>query len=326
MNQPMPVTAGSEFKDRRNGLIGFGILLIILGCICALFVPLMLMALVLTSGTAGIETDYRTFAPAAVTYFLLAVIFIILGIGSIKARRWARALTLTLAWGWLLTGIFSVVLMIFLMPKISAEMQALNPGMPDSLNTVIAIVPFGTVSILFILLPGLLVLFYGSRHVRATCEARNAVPCWTDACPMSVLALSLFCGLGAGSMLLILLIYNSIMPFFGCLATGLPGAAMLLGMTALWGYCTWAIYRLKPAGWWILLISMVALGISSAITFTQVDLMEAYRLMGYPEQQIAQFQKYNFFNRNFLVLSMSVSLAFMVGYLLYVKKYFRRPA
>jgi hypothetical protein len=325
MNQSMPLPASSEFRDRRSGLIGFGILLIVLGCVCALFVPLLLVVPILTSKTTAIVTDYRTMVPSILMYFALAVIFITLGIGSCNARRWARALILIFAWAWLLTGILGIGIMAFLMPKMLAQIQAANSGVPDSLNTGITIIMLGMLSIIFIVLPVLLVLFYGSRHVKATCEARDLIPRWTDACPLPVLALSLLCGLCVVSMLPMLLIYHSVMPFFGHFVTGIPGTGMVLGMMVLWGYCAWAIYRLKIDGWWILLIGTFVLAASAVITFLYVDLMEMYRLAGYPEQQIEQIQKYNFFSGKSLALLMPLSSVLWIGYLLYVKKYFRQP-
>jgi hypothetical protein len=324
MNESMPVPPSFEFKDRRNGLIGFGILLIILGCICALFVPLMLITLVWTSPIADIAPDYRAIAAAIGTYAIAAVLFIILGIGSIKARRWARALTLIIAWTWLITGVFGIAFTVLLMPKMFAQMPNAGAPAPDSLFTGVVIFALGIVSIIFLLIPGLLVLFYGSRHVKSTCEACDPTPCWTDACPMPVLALSLFCGLSAVSMLFVMLFYHSMMPFFGHLVTGFPGAAMLLGMMILWSYCAWATYKLKEEGWWVLLIGVVVLMASAAITFMRIDPMEMYRLMGYPEPQIALFRQFDFFSGKFIALLTSLSAVFLIGYLVYVKKYFRR--
>ena len=53
--------------------------------------------------------------------------------------------------------------------------------------------------------------------------------------------------------------------------------------------------------------------------------MEAYRLMGYPTQQREQLEKFNFLTRGVLVGGSLIILVPLLGYLLYVKKYFRRP-
>ncbi|MGD0015914.1 MAG: hypothetical protein ABSC38_00095 [Verrucomicrobiia bacterium] len=326
MNQTMSVSSGSGFKDRRGGLICFGIIMIVIGCVCALFVPLMFLGQMMSTKATGGAPNYSMMAPAALIYALLAVAFVWLGIGSIMARRWARALLLILAWIWLVTGIFMIGFMAFFLPSVFANQPSGGHQLPETTLVVVMIVALGFISVIFLVLPGMLVLFYRSPHVKATCEARDPVVRWTDACPLPVLALSLLLGFSAVSMLPMLVVYHSVMPFFGRLLTGAPGTLLILVMIALWGYCAWAAYRLKSAGWWIILIGVGVMMASSLITFARVDPIEMYRLMGYPEQQIAQIEQYSFFKGGNLFLLMLICPLPLFGYLLWVKKYFRPPA
>jgi len=325
MNPLSPVSPIAEFKDRRGGLIGFGILVIIIGCVCALFVPLMFFGQAMSAQAIGGATDYRMIIPAVVMYAGLAVAFIWLGIGSTLARRWARALLLILAWGWLIMGVVTVGVMAIFLPTIFAQAPPGGQPMPDGVRVVVMVVALGIMSVMFVILPGLLVLFYRSRDVKATCDARDPVVRWTDACPLPVLALSLFLVFGMVSMLPMLLLYHGVMPFFGLLLSGVPGTALILAVIAVWGYCARATYRREAAGWWILLISFGILMVSSVLTFARVDLIEMYRMMGYPEQQIEQVRRYSSFMVNHFLLFMSITPLPFLGYLLYVKKYFPRP-
>jgi hypothetical protein len=52
----------------------------------------------------------------------LAVALIWLGIGSIKARRWARALLLIFSWSWLVMGVCMTAVMPFFMAKVMANL------------------------------------------------------------------------------------------------------------------------------------------------------------------------------------------------------------
>jgi hypothetical protein len=323
MNQPPPVPPTADFKDRHSGLIGVGILVIIIGCLCALFVPLMILGQTMAARTTGTPSNLRMMLPAMMTYAVMSVVFIWLGIGSTMARRWARALLLILSWAWLVLGIFMVLAMAVFLPMSFAHTP--SGGQPAAM-AVMMIFMHGFLTVIFVILPGLLVLFYRSPHVKATCDARDPVTRWTDACPLPVLAVSLFLAYGAVSMALMLLCYHGVMPFFGCLLSGLPGGTLMLAIIALWVYCAWAIYHLKSAGWWTVLITIAALLVSAVLTFSRVDLMDMYRLMGYPDQQIEQIQRFNFLtNRSMLVL-MSVGSLPSLGYLLYIKRYFRRTA
>ena len=203
---PSPV----DYKNRSTGLIVFGILTILLGCICALFVPLMIFSQVMAAKTTGTPPNFSTILPGASLYGILAVASIWLGIGSIKARRWARALLLIFSWSWLITGIVMTVAMVFLLSRIL---------LTDSTGTRTAIrmVPFvmmAIIAVFLVVLPVIWTFFYGSWHVKATCEARNSVVCWTDACPLPVLACSLWLIFGAPMMLTTPLTGHAVMPFF----------------------------------------------------------------------------------------------------------------
>jgi hypothetical protein len=318
-----PVPESVAFKDRRGGLIAFGILVILIGCVSALFVPLMVVgALMLRSSAPASAADPRAVASAAVLYAALAVTFIWLGVGSIRARRWARTLLLILAWLWLVTGVVAMAMTALLLPEILAMPPPGVEPLPDAVRSLMMVVVLVVLVLILVVLPGVLVLFYQSRHVKATVEARDPVPRWTDRCPMPVLGLSLSLGLGVVSLVPMMVLYHSVVPVFGRLVTGLPGGALLVASMVILAYCTWATYRMKPAGWWVLTVSLVVVMASSALTFTRVDLIEMYRAMGYPEEQIAQLREMNLFTGSHLLWFMAITAVLMVGYLVWVKKYF----
>jgi hypothetical protein len=173
MNQPTSVSPVAEFKDRRGGLICFGILMIVIGCVCALFVPLMFLGQMMSVKAIGGAPNYSMMAPGAVMYAMLAVAFVWLGIGSIMARRWARALLLVLSWIWLVSGIFVIVFMAFFLPAILANQPPGGYQLPEAARVVTMIVMLGFMGVTLVVLPTVLVLFYRSPHVKATCEARD---------------------------------------------------------------------------------------------------------------------------------------------------------
>ena len=120
MNSPTEPVVPIEFEDRKTGLIVFGILTTLLGGLCALFVPLMFFSLTM-SAKAGVPTSMQAILPAVSVYGILAVVLIWLGVGSIMARRWARALLLIFSWSWLLMGVVSIGVMAFLGPQAMAR-------------------------------------------------------------------------------------------------------------------------------------------------------------------------------------------------------------
>ncbi len=317
--EPLP-SSQPAFVDQRAGLIAFGILEIIIGCFCALMIPLMLLGMAVQQGTGSqAAMDRSMILFGVMLYGAIAVVFIWLGIGSILCRRWARALLLILSWSWLLMG---VVTMGFSTVVFSQVLENTPAG---SGKAVIA-VTLAMFTCMFLVIPGVMTFFYQRRNVKATCEARDPVKRWADACPLPVLAASLWFGFGALCMLPMPLAYKSVMPCFGLLLTGFPAMLFLMvwALGSVW--MAWAFYRLKLAAWWVAITAFALFSVSSVITFAQIDPMEVYRQMGYPQQQIDQMQKIGFISgRNFVVWTVCC-MAPWLGYLFWIKKFFRRSA
>jgi hypothetical protein len=312
------------YRDRRTGLIIFGIVEVIIGCVCLLFAPLALLGQVMAAKATGNPPEFKMILPSLIMYPLLAIVFIWLGVGSMKRQRWARALSLILAWSWLLVGVASLSMFIAMGPRIFAGATAGQP-VPPEVRVVMVVVGALFLAVFFVALPGSLVLFYRSRHVQATCEATDPQVRWTDACPLPVLAVSLWLLFAAVWMPLMPLLYNSVFPFFGVLVHGFGGTLIFLILTVLWLYAAWAIYQLKPIGWWLILVTFAVMTISSAVTFSKIDLMEMYRAMGYSEEMLKQIQQMNFAGRQIVAMTL-IGGALVIGYLLFIYRYFRNPA
>lgn len=307
------------FKDRITGLIVFGILQILMGICCALLIPLMLLSQ-LVAPAAAAPTSTRMMIPAMGTYAVLAVVLIWLGVGSILARRWARAVTLVLAWMWLAIGVMAIIMIVSWGPNLF-NMPGQEKQIPPEMHQFIQVVMIGTLGFVYIFLPGIFVLFYQSKHVKATCNKRDPHVRWTDKCPLPVLAMSLMLGYGSLSIFFSAG-YGFVTPFFGILLKGVPGGLMMLAFSLLSAYLAWATYQLKISAWWTTLAAYVTLGFSGLITFTRIDLMDLYREMNMPEEQLKFIEQSGIVERMNMPLMLGVSFAVFVGYMLWVRKYF----
>lgn len=315
------------YKDRSAGLLIFGILTILLGCLAGLFVPLMLIGQAASAKATGASAPISTILPGIFIYGILAVALVWLGIGSIMARRWARALLLIFSWSWLVMGVFVLVFMAFLMLKMLATMSSVGttnqPAAPQATMVGVMVVMALVFGVVFVILPAAWTFFYNSRHVKATCERRDPVTRWTDACPLPVLGFCLWL-LSVVPMLLIMpLAGHGVMPFFGMFLTGAPGAMLCLAIAAIWSYAAWSLYKLEQRGWWLTLIALCVFMASALLTFAQHDMMEMYRLMGYPEAQIEQIEKSGLLVGIRMTWLMAFSLLPFLGYLLFIKKFLR---
>jgi hypothetical protein len=318
---------GADFKDRKAWLVVFGVLEILLGALCALMIPLMLVGMAasaaLGKGSAA-SVSARSMVPGLLFYVALAAWFITMGIGSIMARRWARALLLVSSWLWLLSGVLGLVFLIAFMPSMFAKMGA-QGQLPPLAVAIVKGVTIGFMVVFYIIVPGVLVLFYGSRHTRMTCETRDAKLRWTDKCPLPVLALSLMAGLGAVSIPL-MGVYGWIVPLFGTILTGGFGAAIALVSAILLGYVAWGAYGLDVKAWWCAVLLVIVWGASTAITFSRVSVMELYEKMDLPSQQLEAMKQAMLPQASWMVLFCVLWAAVALGYLLFTHRYFRAPA
>jgi len=329
VNEAPPITnipslpPDPPFRDRRTGLLVFGILEIMLGVLCVLMAGLMALAQAMVSRTPENNINSRMMLLGALFYIAFAAVFVWLGIGSIQCRRWARALLLILAWSWLGVGVITVPLMGFFMPRILAASPPNGQALPPGMLTVMVVVQLIFMTVLMVVIPGVLVFFYSSRHVKATCEARDTVRHWSDACPLPILAVVCGLWLGAVTMLIFPLAYGGVMPCFGALVSGLPGTLLAMGLAGLSLWIGWMWYRLKAIGWWALAATMIVFSLSNIITFSHLDIVELYQKMGFPQAQIDLIRRQGLISSRFMVWNSLVWLAPMLGYMLWAKRYFR---
>ena len=317
---PNPV---QNYKDRRIGLVAFGIVIIGVGCVVALFLPLSFIGQFLGAKSMGVPPNYQVLAQTLLMYGLLALALIWLGAGSIRAGRWDKALLVIFTSSWLVIGFFTVIAFLMVMPKAIAGVTEAQP-VPQVARTLMLLLPFVMLTCAFILLPLGLLLFYSSSHVKATCEARDPVERWTDRTPLPVIGAGLWVAFGALMLLSMPLSARGVIPAFGRILSGASGSVVLVTMAAIWFYCAWAIYRLQPAGWWLLIATIVLSVVSTVMTYSKIDIGEMYRLMGYPDVQIERMLRFNFVNGTILTICSVGSSLLALGYLIWLKRFFPR--
>ncbi len=321
------LSQGISFKDRKGGLVFFGILQILLGVFSILILGLSILGFVMTriSGTAtGQVMDLKMMVPSFLMYAGGAVVFIWLGIGSITAKRWARALTLILSIIWLAIGVLTFGFEAYLMPKLFSGMQVEGNRIPEASMAIATFFILGFNLCFFIILPMAFTLFFRSPHVKATCEQRDPKPRWTDKRPLPVLGLSLMLYAGAASMLFALIF--PALPFLGMLLRGLPLIAYSVIVSAILLYLAKGIYDLKVSAWTITIILSLLGSVTGTITFLKMDVIEYYKALGYSDLAITQMRLAEIWqilgSRTITVPMMIIWLVVWIGYLMYMRRFF----
>ncbi len=240
-----------NFKDQKGGLVFFGLVKVLFGVVIILFFIMTLFTLVLSRSMDSNLTQQLSFSviiAETFMYFILGASLIILGIGSIKKTRWARALTLIFSWMTFVLGIFiSIVFYLagnYIFSKVAALAQL------DS-NAVQIVRGFVLLFFIFILVivPGVFILFYRRNSVIRTVEKYDHKERWTDKCPLPLLALC-FILCFTGLFPLFTTSTGLAAPFFCAVIKGLPAAVLLIANAVICIYLAVQIYKKKNRSWY----------------------------------------------------------------------------
>lgn len=150
-----------DFQDRSTGLMVFGVLEILAGLFAALLIPTMIVGLLMAPNRAMVRP--AAMIPMVLMYGLAALGGVWLGVGSIRARRWARSLSLLLGWIWLVVGILATVGMLLAMPSIAGTQP--QPLPPSAAFAFFGIM-LATAGCFYVVAPIVLILFYGRSRSR----------------------------------------------------------------------------------------------------------------------------------------------------------------
>jgi hypothetical protein len=309
-----------DLKDRRLGLIIFGAVSILIGACCAVLIPLTLMAVALSGPSTGAGVDLRSAWAASALYGVMAVIFVWLGVGSTRARRWARELLLSLSWIWLLTGICSLAIGALIVPRVVREV-GVGSGLPPEMTMLVILVIFGVIGVLYVILPGAFVLFYRSPHVAATCRARDPNPQWIDGCPKRLLTLTVVWVLAAISVLL-MPAYSFFFPVFGMVLTGAAGAVLWALVLAACVALAVGTCRGAPRAWSAGMALIIAAALSSILTVLRYDLAELTTLMDLPEEQVSMMASLASIDGWPMALITAIVWGTFIAYLLTLRRFF----
>jgi hypothetical protein len=278
------------FKDRYTGLRIFGCLEVTLGLFCALAIPLMIYGwrLLVSEGQLDARTTMRTMLLACAAHGVASPALVVLGIGAMRARRWAWALNLILAWVALVTTVL-----------VGGVGFAYRLALGFDLRGVEAAVAFAILAIG----PFAFWLFYREKDVELTCKARDPKERWTDRRPLPVMAAS-FVSLwtAAGQLWWIV---GGVEAAHSQLLHGGPAIGVGSALFAAAIFAAIAMFKVKLSGWWVALASEIVVAVLALASPWQLEKMGSAELVtgkafGFP------------------------MVAAGIGFLLWVRRYFPR--
>ncbi|MFY9821991.1 MAG: hypothetical protein WAM82_11460 [Thermoanaerobaculia bacterium] len=328
------LAAPVRYQDRSTGLILVGVLEIVLALVCLVMLAFMGIAAVSIQSLPGGQAaamNSRVMVANCAFYLAMAAFFFVMGVGTLRGRRWARTIMLVASWSWLISGVFGTLVMILILPRMTGAIAATSgkeaaaPGVGMAVMGCVAIV----MVLLYIVVPGGLLLFYRGPNVKATFEAKDPSIPWTDRVPAPVLALTLLLGLGA--LCSFVGLGYGVFPIFGYVLTGLAAALGYLVLGAIAALLAWAVYRQLPAAWWGLLAWTVFGSVHSLFFFRHggAGLRRMYEAMGAPAAQLGQMEAmgiYELWNRPVVIAVMVLGWLGWIAFLIWAKRFFTAPS
>jgi hypothetical protein len=241
-------------------------------------------------------------------YYLLAAIFIPLGYGHLRRRRWARKLALAVLWFWVIVGVpLLFVFMVFLL------------GFKEMSVALVLLALIG-LGLAYLVVPGLLIWFYRSRDVRLSFERHDPRSYRIERIPVPVLVLGMLL-LFYTVLLHIPLFFNGIFPLFGQWVLGLPGILLLTVSILLLAGLAWGTFRQEGWAWWGALIFLVLMGISAIWTLAQSSLDDILTGMRFPPTEMEILQGLPLRGLHFAPL-IGIPLLLSVGWLILSRRHF----
>jgi hypothetical protein len=292
------------FQDRSAWLKWFGIAEIaiaVLGLGMSAVMAVVPMAPEATSGRV------------APTIFcaLCGIALLVMGVGSLLRKNWARLFALIVSGFWLASGICSLLVVFF----VGTRFLANSVPSPEPQGPVFAVI-LGMIAVAMVLPPAVLLFFYSRESVRATCLAGAPLPARRRK-PTAIIIVAVWAALPVIVAIPVLLKKTSF-TLFGIVLHGPMAVAMTVANIILSAWVVWAVWRLRTAGWWTALGQQLFLLASWAVTLAVWDMPSLLRAMGTPTPSVpgleGAWQAFGVFS---LILG-----AVFIAVILYAKRFF----
>ena len=250
-----------------------------------------------------------------IAYYLIAVLFIILGYGHLKLREWARSLSVAVLWAWMVIGAPLTLVLIFMFSVKS----------PSIILMVIAIL------LVYPVIPLLMIWFYRTKNVLLTFNKNknnvnqnnnnlvNKIPIIVKT--ISVLFIFFII------VFHIHFLFNGFFPLFGKLLSGLNGFILIDIFIFLLGFLIWGLLRLKSWSWYGSIVYLIFLILSTAITLYKQNIQGLLSVMAFAPKEMEIINNITLKDWQIsIILGLSVIMPLIITMILLAinKRYFKK--
>jgi len=251
-----------NYKDKSKIIYLLGSLILLIGLSSAFIAPIEIYSYYLFSkggrfyfeGFGMGSLMFANITIQVIAYYLIAVLFIILGYGHLKLREWARSLSVAVLWAWMVIGAPLTLVLIFMFSVKS----------PSIILMVIAIL------LVYPAIPLIMIWFYRTKNVLLTFnkiknnvnQNNNNLVNKIPIIVKTITVLFIFFII----VFHIHFLFNGFFPLFGKLLSGLNGFILIDIFIFLIGFLIWGLLRLKSWSWYGSIVYLIFLILPTAIT------------------------------------------------------------
>jgi hypothetical protein len=313
-SQPIPyatVLPPTLERNRRGGLIAFGVVSILIGALAAFFAAFTSFVLTMVMTQVG-QTPWWPMFVAPLVNAAAATLFIWVGIASIRCKRWVRPVVISLGWATLIGGVMGLAGWLLL-----AKEQIRSP--PREFKYLTAFMA-SLISIFGIVIPAAFVWFYSTAAVRQTLAAYDPGPSWTERPPLPVFAGSV--NLVLGGLMTLSLATVGAAPFFGQYIEG-PAGVLLIVAAAIVMFAAAALFHRVHYLGWAMAVAVVVLGfVSAMLTMSRLGMREFYRAGGALPGQFDAIDHSRLMTGPTPLVFVAILFGICLIYLVWVRQYF----
>jgi len=314
----MEIKNSSKLKILKFLIIFLGFIQLVIGVLAAFFGPLEMYCFYFFSEGGRFHYDgfgfgsfmFGNLAMQIMGYYLIAAIFIPLGVGHLKKLRWARILALVLLWSWLIVGIPLSIIFFFVLMT-AKELPIL----------------WGLIAIIFLLssyfaIPALLIRFYRSKDVKKIFESKGSYSSWIENYPIPILVLTCLYVLYLIAFH-ILIFFNCIFPVFGVFLYDFTGIVLITISIMILLILLLGTLRQKVWAWLGSLIYFSLLSISTIFTFIRSKYLDILSNMKFDPTEVEALDGIPAQGWHFAVF-FGMPLLLTLGLLVHSRLYFKK--
>ena len=312
-----------NYKDKSKIIYLLGSLILLIGLSSAFIAPIEIYSYYLFSkggrfyfeGFGMGSLMFANITIQVIAYYLIAVLFIILGYGHLKLREWARSLSVAVLWAWMIIGAPLTLVLIFMFSVKS----------PSIILMVIAIL------LVYPAIPLIMIWFYRTKNVLLTFnkiknnvnQNNNNLVNKIPIIVKTITVLFIFFII----VFHIHFLFNGFFPLFGKLLSGLNGFILIDIFIFLIGFLIWGLLRLKSWSWYGSIVYLIFLILSTAITLYKQNIKGLLSVMAFAPKEMEIINNITLRDWQIsIILGVSVIMPLIITMILLAisKRYFKK--